>query len=141
EGDGTGMGHDDVEVRRFGDDREVARHAGPDRRERALASVLLAGDERHDELAADRIRRAARDERPDGADDRGDAALHVARAAPVEPAVADLAGPRIDRPRRRVAGGHDVDMAGQDDAPSAPASQATDDAGQGPPGRLLTGPP
>ena len=43
--------------------------------------------------------------RPDRAEDRGDAALHVAGAAPVQPAVADLAAPRVDRPGGRSPGG------------------------------------
>ena len=58
-------------------------------------------------------------ERPDRRQDRGDAALHVAGAAAVQRAVADLAAPRIGRPRRRVAGRHDVEVARQDDPPPA----------------------
>ena len=46
---------------------------------------------------------AGRAERPDGRQDRGDAALHVAGATAVDRAVADLAAPRIGRPRRRIA--------------------------------------
>ena len=47
----------------------------------------------------------------DGKERRGDAGLHVARAAAVDPAVDDLAAERIERPA--VAGRHDVEVAVQ----------------------------
>ena len=51
ERDRAGMGDDDVEVGRLGDDREVAGGAGPDRGERPLPAVLLGRHEGDDELA------------------------------------------------------------------------------------------
>ena len=51
ERDRAGVGDDDVEVGRLGDDRHVAGHAGPDRREHPLAAVLLGRHDRDDELA------------------------------------------------------------------------------------------
>ena len=56
-------------------------------------------------------------------DRRGDPRFHVARSAAVDPAVADDAGERIDRPA--LSGGHDVEMAVQmDERPRARARAA-----------------
>ena len=52
-------------------------------------------------------------------EDRRDPALHVARAAAVQRAVADLAAPRIGRPGRGIAGRDDIEMARQDDPAAA----------------------
>ena len=101
ERDRAGVGDDDVEVRRLRDDREVAGRAGPDRGERALPAVLLGRDERDEQLAGEPIEVARRAERPDRGQDRRHAALHVAGAAAVQRAVADLAAPRIGGPGRR----------------------------------------
>ena len=61
---------------------------------------------------------AARAEGPDRPEDRGDAGLHVAGAAAVQPAITDVATPRIHGPGRRIARRHDVEMARQDDPPT-----------------------
>ncbi len=140
ERDRAGVGDHDVEVRRLRDDREIARRAGPDRGQRALAAVLLAGHERDEELAAEPGRGPGRDERPDRPEDRRDAALHVAGAASVQPPVADLAAPRIGGPGGGVAGRHDVDVAGQDDPPAAGAAHPADDDRQHGALGLLAGP-
>ena len=113
ERDRAGVGDDDVEARGLGDDREVARRPGPDRRQGALPAVLLRRHERHHELAGERVERARVAQGADRAQDRGHAALHVAGAAPEQAAVADLGRPRVDRPRRGIAGRHDVHVARQ----------------------------
>ena len=85
---------------------QVAGHAGPDRREHPLAAVLLGRHERDEELAGQPIELARRGDRPDRAEDRGHAALHVAGAAAVQLAVADRRRPtgrRSRSPDRRAA--------------------------------------
>ena len=114
--------------------------AGPDRGERALPAVLLGRDERDDELAVEAVEVAGGAERPDGGEDRRDAALHVAGAAAVQRAVADLAAPRIGRPGRRIAGRHDVEVARQDDPPAARPAGPADDDRQRRPRHLLARP-
>ena len=47
------MSDDDVEVGWLRDDRQVAGHAGPDRRQRPLPAVLLGRDEGDEELAVE----------------------------------------------------------------------------------------
>ena len=90
------------------------------------------GHERDDAARPSRRSRSpARAERPDRGQDRRDAALHVAGAAAVERAIADLAGPRIGRPGRRVARRDDVEVAGQDRSAGPPARPGPpDDHGQ-----------
>ena len=74
---------------------------------------------------ARRPRSPAETSAPDRRQDRRDAALHVAGAAPVDRAVADLAAPRVGRPGRRIAGRDHVEVARQDDpAPTGPARPA-----------------
>ena len=127
ERDRAGVGDDDVEAGRLRDHAGVAGRAGADRRERPLAAVLLGRDEGDEQLAGERRERARRRERPHGTEDRGDAALHVARAAAVQAAVADLAGPRVGGPGRGSPGGHDVHVRRQDQPPAAgrPARPST----------------
>ena len=101
---------------RLGDDREVAGRPGPDRRERALPAVLLGRHEDDEELAVEAVEVAGGAERPDGRQDRGDAALHVAGAAAEEPRRRGSRRP-TGRPsrwpgRRR----HDVEVTRQDEA-------------------------
>ena len=74
---------------------------------------------------AEPVGEPGRDERPNGAEDRGDAALHVAprrdrRARSPLP----LAGPRVVRPGRGIADGHDVDVTDEDDPPPARLAEA-----------------
>jgi hypothetical protein len=128
ERDRAGMGDDDVEIGGFGDDRGIAGHAAADRRQRPLPAILLAGHERDDELATQPPVRTARDDRPDRGEDRRHAALHVARSAAEETAVADHAGPWIDRPGFAVARRHHVEMPRQHDpAPARRANSADDE--------------
>ena len=61
ERDRAGVGDDDVEVGRLGDDRQVARRAGPDRGERALPAVLLRRDQHDHQLAVEAIAGRRRD--------------------------------------------------------------------------------
>ena len=58
ERDRAGVGDHDVEARRLGDDRHVAGDAGADRREHALAAVLLRRHGDCDDLALERVRGA-----------------------------------------------------------------------------------
>ena len=128
ERDRAGVGDDDVEHRRLRDDRHVARRPRADRGERPLAAVLLGGHQRDDQLPGQRRELPARPERPHGGEDRRDAALHVVRAAPVQLAVADLRSPRVRRPRREIARGHDVGVAAEHEPRAArPARAAHDD--------------
>jgi hypothetical protein len=60
EGDRAGMGDDDVEIGRLGDDRHLAGDPGPDRRQHALAAVLLGRHEGRHDLAVERSRRPTR---------------------------------------------------------------------------------
>ena len=72
--------------------RAVDRHA-----------FLVAGDEEADRAAE--IAAALGEKARRGRGEAGDRALHVGRAAAVEPAVADRAGEGIDRPGLRLPGG------------------------------------
>ena len=58
ERDRAGMGDDDLEARRLGDDRHVAGHARADRGEHALATVLLRGHAGDENLAVEPLREA-----------------------------------------------------------------------------------
>ena len=104
ERDRAGVGDDDVEAGRLGDDRDVAgrrrrgsRRACPGRRPPRTARW------RRESRRSSRSSRPASTQRPHGREDRGDAALHVDRAAAVQPSPSTLAGPRVPRPRRGVA--------------------------------------
>ena len=82
-------------ARRPGGRRVAQRAVGARERERAVAAGLLAGAQ--DDLEAG----AAAPERRDALgrhDDRRHAALHVARAAAVQPVAVDLAAERVARP-------------------------------------------
>ena len=76
---------------------------------RALAADFLArGDDEHDAGAARELLREIH-----GRDDEGrDAALHVGRAAPIQPVTVDLARERVVCPGLG-AERHDVDVAGE----------------------------
>ena len=140
EGDRAGMGDDDVEVRRLGDDREIAADAGPDGRQGALPAVLLGRYEDDRQRTLQTVEVARRCQRPDGGQDGRHAPLHVARAPAVQRTVADVAAPRIDRPRRGVARWHDVEVARQDESWSVAPAGPPDDDRQRRPRHLLAGP-
>ena len=102
ERDRAGVGDDDVEVRRLGDDREVAGDAGPDRGERALAAVLLGRHEGDDELAVEPLevargrrapgrRRGSRPRRPSCRRRRGRTAA-PSRTSPPHGSAVQVAG-------------------------------------------------
>ncbi len=74
-------------------------------------SLLVAGDQE-----ADRPRqRPPADEAERRGEACGKAALHVAGAASPELTVGDFRGERIEPPARKVAGRHDVGVAGEDE--------------------------
>ena len=114
------MRDDEIELGRLRDDGAV----GFDDAERLLhaeARVLLVGDRRHDDIAAqaERRRLAARDER------RRDAGLHVVRTAAIETVALDARVVRRVHPRDA----HGVDVAAQQQrAPASRARRAHDDA-------------
>jgi hypothetical protein len=99
---------------RLGDQRRVGAVAADQRGERAVAGALLLGDGldvhvrgRLEAGGAERVHRE---------DHRGDARLHVVRAAAVHPAVADRRAEGREAPHLRGAFGHDVDVALEDEA-------------------------
>ena len=107
---------DAIDAQRLGDDGEVGavgaeppllRQPGD-----AGEAAALFVDRAADLDAAVQLDAGAPD-RLDGEQRRGDAGLHVARAASPDPAVADLAAERIDGPA--VARGDDVEVAVQVD--------------------------
>ena len=67
ERDRPGVGHDDVEVGRLRDDREVAGDASADGGERALSAVFLGRDQGDDQLTGEAVQVAARPKGPDEA--------------------------------------------------------------------------
>ena len=95
--------------------------------EAAGAGRLLLGDRVDDQVAGQR--HAELRERAGGHDHARDAALHVARPAPVEPAVADHGGERIRlRPVAARLDVDDVDVAvEQQRAAAAAAAEARDE--------------
>ena len=74
-------------------------------------AFLIAGDEKRDRAL--RLAAVGGEIIERGGDKAGDAAFHVDRAAAVEHVAGDFAGERRMRPRRFVAGRHDVGMAGE----------------------------
>ncbi len=128
EGDGTGVGHDDLKAGRLGDDREVAGHAGPDRGKHPLPTILLGGHAGDQDLAVESIGETCGHDRSHRSQDRRDPALHVAGTPTVDAAVANFGGPWVDRPRSWVAGRDHVDVADQEDpSPAGPPEAANDD--------------
>ena len=124
ERDRAGVGDHDVEVRRLGDDREVAGGAGPDRGERALPAVLLGRDERDEQLAGEPSPAPA-----------ATSARTAPRIAATPPFMSQAprpysrpsrmsAAPRIGRPGRRIAGWDHVEVARQDRPAARPAGPA-----------------
>jgi hypothetical protein len=111
------MGDHDVEAGRLRDDRRVADDPGANRREHPLAAVLLGRDRDGEHLPVEPVRDTRGGHRPQRGEDRDDAALHVAGAAAVEPAVPNVGCPRIRGPRGEVAGRHDIDVADEQDPP------------------------
>ena len=103
---------DAIDVERLGNDDEVG---SPLRDPPALGEMRDAGEaaalfvHRAADLDRARQRDAGALDRFGGKHRRGDAGLHVADAAAVDPAVAHQPAERIDRPA--VAGRHDVDVA------------------------------
>jgi hypothetical protein len=75
-------------------------------------SFLVARDEKDDR--ARRIRGLAPETQRRG-DHGGEAALHVAGAAPMQHAVADRPAEGVARPGARVSHRHDIGMAGDDE--------------------------
>ena len=94
------------ELARLERDRHVVRGRALDDLARAVADDLLVADDVEDDVAARPEplleRNLGRPHR------RGEAALHVRRAAPVEAPVDDIAAERLLRPRAAVADGNDV---------------------------------
>ena len=138
--DGAGVGDHDIQVGRFGDDREVRDGAGSDRGQRALPSVLLRRYEHDHQFPIKVPEGAARLECADGSEDGRDTALHVTGAATIESTVADVARPRVRGPRGRIARRHHVEVSGQDDPPTADAPGSADDHRQRRSRHLLAGP-
>ncbi len=137
ERDRPGMGDDDFERGRLGDDRHVASASGPDRGEHPLPAVLLRRHAHEAHVAGQLFRGAGLHDRPERGEDRGHPTLHVAGAAAVEPSVAHGPAERIVRPVRRITDRHDVDVTDEQDArPGFRAGQAADDDRQGRPGHL-----
>ncbi len=98
----------------FGDQRGIGTVAARQGGERAVAGAFLLGDRLHIDIG--RGGQAGAAQRVHREHHRRDALFHVMRAAAVHPAVADhgvegFVGPHLLRP-----GGHDVDMALQDQA-------------------------
>ncbi len=71
---------------------------------------------------------------------RGETALHVGRAAPVEPAVDDLAAERLLRPRAAVADRHDVDVRVERERAAAARARAARATISGCAGNVADGP-
>ena len=130
---GAGLRRHYVDLRRLHDHGAVGRVAAQDRRQRAGAAVLLAddaGDARASAQAHAGIAHGLeREERA------AEAALHVDGAAAVDPAVLDGRVPWRRRPCRRVADGHDVDVAVQEQVAAGAAARGS------PAGRALAIPP
>ena len=95
------------------DDGGVRGAAGEHALERAVAAALLL----HDALQLEgRARRhAERPQRPHGADDGGEARLHVGGAAAVQPVAVAGGAERRRPPEVRLLGRHDVDVAVEDE--------------------------
>ena len=108
-----------VEPGRLRDDSGVSANAAGDRSEPADASGLLVRDRADHEVAGEA--KAERGEDLGGEGHRRDAALHVARPAPVEPTVADLGLIGIARPALAWLAGDDVHVAVHEQAPAASA--------------------
>ena len=85
--DRAAAGGPDLEAARLGHDREVGGDAMPGAGQAADAAGLLVGVRAHDQIAGEAARRR---DGFCGDDHRGDAALHVARAAADDAAVANL---------------------------------------------------
>src|SRR5581483_6120585 len=113
-------GRRDVERRRLRDD-DAVRLENARKGDAARAGRFLVGSGRDDEIASELDTRLC--ERLRGGDHRRDAALHVARAAPVHEAVVDHGRPRVVRPLLERLGADDVDVPveGQRPAAAAPA--------------------
>ena len=109
--------HPDLERRRLRHDAGVGAHAVPRGGEPAGAGRLLVGDGVHDHVAGEL--HAEPREHLGRVDHARDAALHVARAAPVQVAVADLGPIRVARPALARVGRDDVDVAVQEQALAA----------------------
>ncbi len=107
----------DLEPGRLGADARVGPHAVLHAGDAARAGRLLVGVRADDEVAAQP--HAEPRQRLGGEHHAADAALHVARAAAVEVAVADLGAPRIARPAVDRRGRDDVDVAVQHQRPAA----------------------
>jgi hypothetical protein len=110
-------GPPDGQPGRLGDDHAVAAHAVGDRRKAAGAGRLLVGHGAHGEVAA---QHAEPGDRLGGDHHGGDAALHVAGAAPVHPAVAEGRAVGRGRPAAARLDVDHVDVAVQDQVPPVP---------------------
>ena len=104
-----------LRIGRLADQAGIELLAAPDEPVEHLAravdrrTFLVAGDQ-----AADRPGRPMLLEKTRGCgDEAGDRALHVDRATPVQHAVDDLAGERIDAPAGEIARRHDVGVTGK----------------------------
>ena len=118
-------GNPDVEPRRLGHDARVGLHAVQDESEAAGARRFLVGVGRDEQIA--------REPNPEpgqhfGREDHaGDTALHVARSATVQLAVADLGLQRVARPLVERLVGDRVDVAVEEQALAAAGTRETGD--------------
>ena len=120
EGERTGVGRHQGEVRGLRDDAGVGGPAPPQRRVGAEAAVLLALDRGHQQITPQ-----AHPAVPHGLSGpvgRHQTGLHVAGAPPVETPFPDLAGERIVRPGLPITGRHDVDVPVEHQARTAVAA-------------------
>ena len=115
-----------VEAGRLEQDDGVGEMPGAAGGERAVAGALLLDHGEHREVARDRVRidSCTRFEREPA---HGEAGLHVAAAAAVQPAVAPHRLERRRRPLREVTRGHDVDVAVEQQRRPRVAAGATGD--------------
>ena len=91
----------------------AARQRPIDELDRAVdgGALLVAGQQKRDRA----LERAARDEAQGGGERGGDPALHVGDAAAPQRALGERRRERRKAPARRVAGRHDVGVAGEDE--------------------------
>ena len=110
EGDRSAVSDDHLHVRRLRDDAGIAGIAGPDRRQRPTATILLGRHRQHDHLAGEVIA----DNEPERLDRRHQTTLHVAGAAAVHGAITDFRLKGRRGPGLRISRRNDVNVAAQD---------------------------
>ena len=110
------------QARRLGDDRRVGADAAGDQPARPLALEFLVRDRGDDRLAPESLSRRARR----GGAHRGDAGLHVGRAAAVQPAIALVA---VERRVHHAVHADDVEVPVEHQRPPAGRADARDHVG------------